>query len=130
MRKLAIVLFLFCIAFVCNQSQAASDSAEFSIAFRFEGKHRCSSVSPEIQLKNVPAGTVAFNVKMVDKDKPDYKHGGGSVQNDGSGILKEGALDSYEGPCPPTGMHTYEFTVVAVDDKGKTLATAKARKSL
>lgn len=34
----------------------------------------------------------------------------------------------YASPCPPGGKHTYEWTAVARDKAGKTLATAKARR--
>ena len=44
-----------------------------------------------------------------------YRHGGGTVEYTGSNALPEGVLKNYEGPCPPSGAHTYEITVKALN---------------
>jgi len=31
-------------------------------------------------------------------------------------------------PCPPSGKHTYEWTITAIGDKKKKLGKAKAKK--
>jgi hypothetical protein len=33
----------------------------------------------------------------------------------------------YNGPCPPSGSHVYQFTVVALDGKGNALGKGKAK---
>src|SRR5215475_6698646 len=87
---------------------AAAD--DLTVSYKFTAK--CSRMSPEIKVGNVPAGTVAFKVRLRDNDKPSWQHGGGTVPADPSGVIPAGALtDGYNGPCPPDGSHTYEFTV-------------------
>jgi len=63
---------------------------------------------------------------MIDRNNP-HNHGGGKVAYSGQKSLAYGAF-RYKGPCPPSGSHTYQFTVKAIDAKGKVLATAKAQK--
>jgi hypothetical protein len=89
------------------------------VNFTFSAKHKCSSVSPKITVTNVPAGTNKLKVVLVDRDVPTWNHGGGTVPFTGSGVISEGALKSgYNGPCPPSGSHTYEFKVKAIDAQG------------
>jgi phosphatidylethanolamine-binding protein (PEBP) family uncharacterized protein len=51
---------------------------------------------------------------MLDLSMLTFDHGGGEVSYDGSTITKEGALESYIGPCPPGVTHSYQFTVQAL----------------
>ena len=45
---------------------------------------------------------------------------------DGSGVIPAGALkNGYNGPCPPSGSHRYEFTVQAVDAAGVVVGSGK-----
>jgi len=105
---------------------AEQDVRSLDINFTFEEQHRCSSTSPEIRVAAVPEGTKSFQVKLVDLDVTFWNHGGGTVENDGSGVIPEGSLKSdYNGPCPPSGSHSYEFTVNALDDSRQVLATGK-----
>jgi phosphatidylethanolamine-binding protein (PEBP) family uncharacterized protein len=78
-----------------------------------------------MKLSGVPAGTVKLDIRMVDLNAPDYPHGGGKIAYGGNS-LPYGAF-RYQGPCPPA-PHTYQFTVKALDAKGKTLDKATARK--
>jgi phosphatidylethanolamine-binding protein (PEBP) family uncharacterized protein len=99
------------------------------VDFSWEEEHRCSSKSPAIQVAGVPEGTKSFKVSLVDLDVPFWHHGGGAVENDGSGIIAAGSLKSgYNGPCPPSGSHRYEFTVHAVDEEGRIIGTGKRMK--
>lgn len=103
---------------------AAAQTPSFAIAYSWKGVSRCSDRSPAIQLAHVPAGTKAFDVQMVDLDVPNFKHGGGKVAFGGEAEIAAGAV-RYTGPCPPSGQrHSYRFRVTALDDAGKTLATA------
>lgn len=98
-------------------------AADLTVSFKFDSSNKCSRVSPEIRIGNIPDGTVAFRVKLKDRNKPTWNHGGGTVPHDGSGIIPKGALkDGYNGPCPPSGSHTYVFTVKAVDANDDVLA--------
>ena len=95
-------------------SALLSAAEDFRIEFDwYDGmKHCFASESPEIFLFNVPEGTTTLKVKMKDKQSA-YRHGGGEVAYDGGSSIPQGALDYWEGPCPPS-PHTYEFIVEAV----------------
>ena len=124
MIKLTMVIILSGIVFLFPNIISSSAMADdFDITFKFERKHKCSPTSPKITLKNIPEGTQTFKARLVDHDNP-HNHGGGTVANDGSGVLGEGALaEGYNGPCPPSS-HLYEITVKALDANGKELASA------
>ena len=48
---------------------------------------------------------------MSDVDAPNFRHGGSTVPYDGSGRVREGAID-YIGPCPPADvLHRYVWTI-------------------
>jgi hypothetical protein len=61
---------------------------------------------------------------MYDLDNK-YNHGGGTVANDGSNFIPEGALENYEGPTPSYGSTRYEISVKAVGDNGKVIGFGK-----
>jgi len=97
---------------------------DFDITFKFERKHKCSANSLKITLSNIPEGTQEFQVALKDHDAMGWNHGGGTVSNDGSGVIAEGALtEGYNGPCPPSS-HLYEIIVRALDANDKELAEA------
>ena len=121
-HRLAVTL----VAALCAVSGPAL-AGDLTVTFKFDGSSKCSRVSPQITVGNIPAGTVAFKVKLRDLDVV-WRHGGGTVPNDGSGVIKKGALkEGYNGPCPPSGSHTYEFTVKALDGNDDVLAEGAAR---
>lgn len=96
---------------------------DLQVSFKFDASSKCSRVSPEIKVGNIPNGTVALKVRLKDRNVPTWNHGGGMIAHDGSGIIPKGALkDGYNGPCPPSGSHTYVFTVKAVDANDAVLA--------
>ncbi len=105
----------------CVATIPVSDRAvALDISFDWTSTSGCASTSPSppITVSNIPDGTKYLKVTMVDLDNTSYRHGGGEVTYDGSGSIIEGALNSYEGPCPPSGAHTYEITVQAlIEDK-------------
>lgn len=104
-----------------------SDPGAMAIDFHWQKANLCErGYSPQIILQGVPAGTVKFKVRLKDLNMPSYNHGGGEIENDGTGIIKAKAIKNYRGPCPPLGTtHNYRFTVLALDAAGKTLATAE-----
>ena len=100
-----------------------SDAFAMSVKFSWKGYRPCSASSPAFVVSEVPSGTVRLSFKMVDKDLPTYPHGGGIVPFTGNSEIPAGAF-SYNGPCPPSGQqHIYEWTVLALDGKGKALAS-------
>ena len=78
--------------------------------------HRCSRISPELQIVNPPRGVERYDVRLIEHGDSDTFLGGGSWPADGSGIIPEGALTRhYRGPCPPTGYaRDYSFEVSAM----------------
>lgn len=105
-----------------------AQAQDLTVDFKFDASSKCSNTSPEIRVGNIPDGTVAFKVRLRDRNAPGYNHGGGQVPNDGSGIVPKGALkERYKGPCPPSGSHTYVFTVKAIDANDDTLAEGEAK---
>ena len=122
MRKIGTVAAVLLAGLLAYASEVAM-AADLSVNFKFTAAYKCSKVSPEIHVGNIPSGTAAFKVRLRDLDVPTWRHGGGTVPADPSGVIARGALkDGYNGPCPPSGSHNYEFTVKAVDANGETLA--------
>lgn len=79
-------------------------------------------------LKGVPAGTAKLDFRMTDLDKPDFRHGGGTVAYHGQASIPCGAFSAgFVGPSPPPGqVHTYRFVIRALDAQGSALATTTA----
>lgn len=128
MKKSWLCAMLLCASGAFAQSRLDVD-------FAWNISHRCSPVSPEIRLKDIPAGTTMLRVKMTDLDNKNDDHGGGDIsQSEPFGnnfVITSGALKAYKGPCPEnftTLGHEYQFTVTALgaDDKPLALGSAKA----
>jgi phosphatidylethanolamine-binding protein (PEBP) family uncharacterized protein len=102
-------------------------ASAMGLNFSWSGTTACSGRSPAFTVSSVPKGTSKLRFNMVDLDVPNYPHGGGTVAYTGGGSIPAGAF-GYTGPCPPSGRHNYRWTVQALDDSGKTLATATATK--
>jgi hypothetical protein len=102
----------------------ASRAEAFAVSFRWCG------ASPEFQLRDVPKETATLDFHMQDLMVPSYPHGGGSVPYRGEASIPCGSLSgSYRGPSPPPPqIHTYRWTVKALDASGKTLATATSER--
>lgn len=90
---------------------------------------RWCSGSPEFKLSDVPAGTAKIKLRMQDLDVPGFRHGGGEVAYTGKPIPC-GALmaQNYRGPSPPSGQHTYRWTIEAIGADGKVLAGTTAER--
>lgn len=113
--------------FALTLSPMPASAQDLTVSFKFDSSSKCSRTSPEIRVGNIPEGTVSFSVRLKDLNVPSWRHGGGTVANDGTGIIPKGALTSgYNGPCPPSGSHTYKFTVKARDANEDTLAEGEA----
>ena len=105
-----------------------AQTAGFGVDFSWDGTAACfDPKSPPFTLSSVPAGTKRLTFAMKDLDAPSFPHGGGTVAFTGQNQVTRGAF-SYKGPCPPSGQHTYQWTVEAQDAGGKTLATATVTK--
>ncbi|WP_376800587.1 YbhB/YbcL family Raf kinase inhibitor-like protein [Candidatus Raskinella chloraquaticus] len=83
---------------------------------------RWCSGSPEFKISGAPKGASMLNLQMSDLDYPSYNHAGGVLPF--ATLVKCGALSSspYRGPSPPAGqVHTYRWTIEALDASGKVL---------
>lgn len=99
----------------CSLSGVPENATKMEVMFSWKGIDRCSDTSPEIQLGNIPKETVKLDVTLKDLDVPTWNHGGGVVEYTGKSIIPKGSLHQYNGPCPPSGQHTYKFVVLAKD---------------
>jgi hypothetical protein len=113
-------------------SSAPSFADGFSISFEWGSTPDCSSgqpdniKSPAFGLSSVPNGTKKIRFDIVDFQSS-YDHGGGSAAYSGQKMIKPGAF-WYEGPCPPDGSHTYQWTAKALDGNDEVLAKASAQR--
>ena len=112
----------------------AYGQSRLDVAFTWNISHRCSPVSPEIRLKDIPSGTTTIRVKMTDLDQKDDDHGGGDISQSepfgGSFTIAPGALKTYKGPCPEnftTLGHEDQFNVTSLGADGKPLAVGNAK---
>ena len=113
---------------LAGSSLAHAQAPAFSIDFSWEGTAACfDPQSPPFTLRGVPAATKRLRFAMKDLDAPSFPHGGGTVAFTGQAQVSRGAF-AYNGPCPPSGQHTYQWTVEAQDGTGRTLATATIEK--
>jgi len=99
-------------------------AADFGIQFAW-----CES-TPEFTLSNVPKGTAKLDLRMVDLDKPSFNHGGAVLDFKGQKKINCGSFveQMWRPPKPPSGSHTYRWTVSAQDKDGKELASATAER--
>jgi hypothetical protein len=107
---------------------SAKPAQAFSVSF--DWCRGAPDGSPNFQLSDVPKGTVNLRFAMEDLDKPTFHHGGGTVGYRGQPEVPCDAFASgFVGPSPPPGeVHTYEFTIEALDPGGSVLGTTIARR--
>ena len=96
----------------------------------FSASFQWCSGSPAFTLRGVPKGTAKIDFQMTDLDKPDYRHGGGTVAYHGQLSVPSDAFSgSFNGPSPPYGQtHTYRFDIKALSSSGQTFATTTAKR--
>ena len=129
--KKFLALFVFLASAVtlagCGAT-VAQNAVALDVSYKWNKSDQCSQVSPEISVAGIPAETSQLKVSLKDLDVPNWDHGGGKVDYTGQTIIPAGALKSgYNGPCPPSGSHTYAFKVNAVDAEGTIIGQGKAK---
>ena len=115
MKYVLGLIMIFLIFSIPSCEKVGDDVAKISVEFAWDLKK--IHISPKLQLKGVPQKTAYFKIKMHDLDA-NYPHGSIKLNNDGSGVIKAGAIDNYQGPSPPSSPHRYEFTVKAFNKEG------------
>ncbi len=122
MRFLLLALMsVFCVVGCATTQENVSDMDVYA---EISEIHRCSRISPEIEVSDYPKDTVLFEISLQDRADISRIHGGGSWKNDGSGIIPEGALTRhYLGACPPEDddSRSYQFVVKAMGANGQVL---------
>lgn len=115
-RLIVPALFAALLLPACAAKNAEDEQADMTITVTLRDLHRCSRISPEILVANAPDGTRTFDVRLVEYGDEERFFGGGSWDNDGSGVIPEGGLTRhYRGPCPPAGQsRDYAFVVSAM----------------
>jgi len=109
---------------VGGTSAQTSNPPKMGVDLVFDPKHKCQGISPEIRLSNVPAGVASYEVKLTDLDVPTFHHWSQTLPAEGP-VIHEGAGSGYFGPCPPSGTHRYEITVVARDGRNRAVASGE-----
>ena len=90
--------------------------AKISLDMNWSEKTECSHISPSMRVSNVPKGTSLLVFKMMDRNATKFNHGGGEIKYSGDNEIAEGALDSFNAPCPPKGLtHIYVMSLKALD---------------
>jgi len=125
-RLLPVALIALCALAACTPPQRAESVIDMGVTFDWSGTRACSSVPPSFTLSAVPDGTENLIFRMVDRDVPSFRHGGGVVAYTDPEV--EAGAFSYTGPCPPNGeTHSYEWTVQAVNGEGVIIGEGTAR---
>ena len=99
-------------------------------AFAMSASFRWCGASPEFELRGVPSGTARLDLRMTDLMVPSFHHGGGVVAYSGQSTIPCGALGAgFVGPSPPKPqVHTYRFTIKALDAAGKVIGETTAER--
>jgi Raf kinase inhibitor-like YbhB/YbcL family protein len=108
-------------------------SNDFEDNQNLDPKFTCDGqdISPHLRWGEAPEGTKSFALSCVDPDAPggDFIHWlminipatttelpqGAALPPGAVEIANDFGKTSYGGPCPPSGVHRYVFTVYALD---------------
>ena len=107
-----------------ERSAISPDAQPMVATIDLAKKHVCAAVSPPISIRQVPATAATISVQVTDLNFV-FSHGGGVVPVPKSGVIPEGALSQYFGPCPDSGEHIYRFRVNALDGHNKIVGIAE-----
>lgn len=109
-------------------SPAFNHEAEIPAIFTCDGEN----VSPPLSISGVPEGARSLALIVDDSDAPDgtFTHWivmdiPPTTTEIAQGSVPEGAVEGttsfgrpgYSGPCPPSGLHRYFFTLYVLDQK-------------
>lgn len=127
MKSFFLVILVAFLLTGCG-AKVAQNAAKLDVAYQWSESDQCSRVSPKISVSGIPPGTTQLKATLHDLDVPSWDHGGGKVVYTGQPSIKKGELKSgYNGPCPPSGTHTYQFKVKAIDAEGTIIGLGDAK---
>lgn len=117
-------------------AQREADEAKMSVLdviFSWEGTVECSkSPSPSFVVRNIPEDTRTLRFTLTNDADPLAPYGGGDVSYTPNprnmAVLTPGAF-TYNGPCSRVIVGRYKWTVLALDENGRTLVGGWARKN-
>lgn len=114
---LLAAFLISCASYKSEEEEMAGP--EMTIKVDFQEVHLCSRISPEITVAYAPEGTKFYDVRLFENGAQDRYLGGGTWDEDGTGIIPEGALTRhYSGPCPPKDKKIeYTYVVTAMEDE-------------
>ena len=112
--KPIICMLLFSLSFFSiSCSNVSPDAVDLKVDFNWQGLVPCTpGGNPEIRISGIPADTDVLAVTLYDHG---MSHGKQFLNYDGSGIIRQGALDKIEGPCPAIASGKYRFKIEAVN---------------
>ena len=114
MKQILAYVLIIALPFLVNCSKASPDAVELKVDFTWEGFSPCGVGNhPEIRVSGIPDETKVLVVNLHDHG---LSHGKQSLSYDGSGIIKKGALDRIESPCPIGDPGKYEYKVEALNE--------------
>jgi Raf kinase inhibitor-like YbhB/YbcL family protein len=107
-------------------------SKDFENNGNIPSKFTCDGddISPQLSWDKTPDGTKSFALSVEDPDAPmktfihwlvyDIPEGSdrfeqGRLVRDAKQVMNDFGKEAYGGPCPPSGIHRYVFTVYALD---------------
>lgn len=126
-----------------QEKELTVKSSAFAQGHYIPLKHSCGSknINPDISIEGLPAKTVSMVLIMDDTDSPNGEFTHWLMwnippikkikENSAPGIQGKNSKNEnkYHGPCPPNGIHTYNFKVYALDTKLQ-LADTSGKKTL
>ena len=114
MKHLIAYVLMIALLVLLGCSKVSSDAVELKVDFNWDGFVACGTGNhPEIRVSGIPAETKTLVVKLTDHG---LSHGKQSLPYDGSGIIKKGALDKIESPCPMGDPGKYKYKIKALNE--------------
>ena len=114
MNKIILFLLIIALVVLVGCSKVSPDAVELEVDFTWEGFNPCGVGShPEIKIRGIPDETIYLVVKLTDHG---LSHGKQVLSKDGSGIIKKGALDRIESPCPIGDPGRYKYKINALNE--------------
>jgi Raf kinase inhibitor-like YbhB/YbcL family protein len=123
-----IIIIAFFVLF--GKKEFKIKSVDFADGNHIQTKFTCDgqNLSPALVFENPPKKTVSFAMIMDDTESPNGEFVHWVLfnipaetlkieENSSAGTLAKNTLgqNKYFGPCPPNGVHTYNFKLYAVD---------------